>query len=110
MNHEDTKARRKRNRRFHRLREFEMQLVSLSAMLSSNFSFFWRVVMQRGERLVSPNIAIDIEKSSIPNLPQGACLAQEEGGNGGGTSGSARERGGSSPNKSSSAVQRTSSS
>src|ERR1022692_3793142 len=63
--------------------------------------------MPRKERPLSPDTAIDIEKSSIPNLPRGACLAQEEGGIGGGTSGSARERAacgersrtGSSPNK-----------
>ena len=44
-------------------------------MLSSNLSFFRRVVMQRKERPVSPNPAINVEKSSIPNLPQGGVLS-----------------------------------
>src|ERR1022692_4569914 len=71
--------------------------------------------MPRKERPLSPDTAIDVENSSIPNLPQGACLAQEDGGIGGGTSGSARERAacgersrtGSPPNKSSPPAQRS---
>jgi hypothetical protein len=73
-------------------------------------------MVQRRERAVSPNTAVDVEKSSIPNLPQGACPAQEVGGVGGETSGSARERAacgersrtGFAPNKNSPAAKRPS--
>jgi hypothetical protein len=66
--------------------------------------------MQRKERPLSPNTAIDAEKSSIPNLPQGVCPAEEVGEVGGETSGTARVRAGFAPDKSPSPAQRSSSS
>src|ERR1019366_9336344 len=62
----------------------------------------------RRERLrPSPNTAVIAGKSSIPNLPQGACPAQEVGEVGGETCGTARVRAGFAPNKSSSPAQRS---
>jgi hypothetical protein len=69
-------------------------------MLSSNFSFFLREVMRPEEYVLSLNAGITVEKSSLPNLQQGACLAEEVGDVGGETSGSARERAGFAPDKS----------
>jgi hypothetical protein len=77
------------------------------ALLCSSFSFSLRVVMRRKECRRSPNTAISAEKCSIPNLQQGACLAQEVGGVGGETSGTARVRAGFAPNKSFSPAQRS---
>src|ERR1019366_7686754 len=57
-----------------------------------------------------PNTAISSKMASIPNLPQGACLAQEVGGVGGETSGTARVGAGFAPDKSSSPAQRSCSS
>jgi len=53
------------------------------------------------------SIAIPIKDQPIPNLPQGACPAQEVGEVGGETSGTARVRAGFAPNKSSSPAQRS---
>jgi hypothetical protein len=85
------------------------------ALLCSSFSFSLRVVMRRKECRRSPNTAISAEKCSIPNLQQGACLAEEVGGVGGETCGTARvrtacserSRTGFAPNQSSSPAQRS---
>src|ERR1039458_5509462 len=71
--------------------------------------------MPRKECPLSPNTAITVEKCSIPNLPQGACLAQEVGGVGGETRCTARVRAacgersrtGFAPNKSTLPAQRS---
>src|ERR1019366_10742518 len=62
--------------------------------------------MRRKQCPRSSNTAITFEKSSIPRLQQGACLAREVGEVGGETSGTARVGAGFAPNKYTPAAKR----
>jgi hypothetical protein len=76
-----------------RLRRFEMQrflhLRNLRCYLQTSRSFDELLCGKKSLDLSSEHHNFP-SKSSIPNLPQGACLAQEVGDVGGETSGTAR--------------------
>ena len=84
-----------------------LQICAICAAISKLLVFLVSSHAPRKASATPPNTANFPGKSSIPNHPQGACLAQEVGDVGGETCGTARVRAGFAPNTSSSPAQRS---